>query len=216
MKICFNLPDILFNNLPRCLNEIKQHFLLFLLLRTLGCSKNEPKSFLANVAKNIVKANDSSRDSIGKFANDKKIGLGLNKNLIFNDIVTITNDTQDIEAIVLYLENLSKYLSSDISSGKEKTKATSKLKIGKIQLLHIETLDENTDNYSKNTILLIDNKEIYNSILTDSASTKIKTNLTEKQLLDILKENGLNITIIAYAKDKEAKSILFSAKINKN
>ena len=91
-----------------------------------------------------------------KFANDKKIELGLNKNLIFNDIVTIANDTQDIEAIVLYLENLSKYLSSDISSGKEKTKSTSKLKIGKIQLLHIETLDENTDNYSKNTILLID------------------------------------------------------------
>jgi hypothetical protein len=196
--------------------KLNNIFLLFLLLLTFGCSNNEPKSFLANVAKNIIKANDSSRDSIEKFANDKKIELGLNKNLIFNDIVTITNDTQDIEAIVLYLENLSKYSSADISSGKEKIKATSKLKIGKIQLLHKETLDENTDNYSKNTMLLIDNKEIYNSILTDLVSTKIKTNLTEKQLLELLKENGLNITIIAYAKDKEAKSILFNAKINKN
>lgn len=196
--------------------KLNNIFLLFILLLTFGCSNNEPKSFLANVAKNIIKANDSSLDSIEKFANDKKIEVGLNKNLIFNDIVTIANDTQDIEAIVLYLENLSKYLSSDISSGKEKTKATSKLKIGKIQLLHTETVDKNTDNYSKNTTLLIDGKEIYNSTSTNSTSTKIKTNFTEKQLLELLKKNGLDITIIAYAKDKEAKSILFSAKINKN
>ena len=185
-------------------------FLLFLLWITLGCSNNEPKSFLANIAKNIIKTNDSL-ESIVAFADDKKIILGLNKNLIFN-IITITNDTPDIEAIVLYLVNLSENLKINITTeNEEKTKSNTKLKIGKIQLLHTEILDNKTDSFSKNTTLLIDGKEIYNSTSTASTasiSTKIKTNLTEKQLLDLLKENGLNITIVAYAKDKKSKSII--------
>lgn len=192
-------------------------FLLLILLLTLGCSNNEPKSFLANIAKNIIKAKGSSIESIDAFADDKKIELGLNKNLIFNCYITITNNTPDIEAIVLYLARLSNNLVELVTTeNKEKIKSNTKLKIGKIQLLHTEILDNKTDSCSKNTTLLIDGKEIYNSTSTDSTSIKIKTNLTEKQLLDLLKENGLNITIIAFAKDKQDKTILFSAKVNKN
>ena len=187
------------------------------MLLTLGCSNNEPKSFLANVAKNIIKAKGSSSERIEKFAKDKNIELGLNKNLIFNYNITITNNTPDIEAIVLYLAELSENLILNVTTeNEEKIKNNTKLKIGKIQLLHTVTLDNKTDSCSKNTTLLLDGKEIYNSTSTDSTSTKIKTNLTEKQLLDLLKENGLNITIIAFAKDKQDKTILFSAKLNKN
>ena len=187
------------------------------MLLTLGFSNNEPKSFLANIAKNIIKTNGSSFERIRKFQKDKKIRLRINKNLIFHDIIEITNDTPDIEAIVLYLARLSKTLKLTIAKdNKGITKINSKLKIGKIQLLRTEIRENKTDSYSKNTTLLIDGKEIYNSTSTDSTSTKIKTNLTEKQLLDLLKENGLNITIVAYAKDKESKCILFSAKVNKN
>lgn len=144
----------------------------------------------------------------------KNIKIGLN-NQQFLDVKS-SIDMPDSCLVIDFLVEFSKFLKTEVKNVGTETIAITHFKFGNLQLRSTLTANINiTEEFpkriaakiAKETVLLQNEKVIYKS-----ANKKVQTELSAQQLIDLLKQNGFEISVIAYAENKSAKAALLSLK----
>ena len=180
--------------------------LLFSALMPLLITSCSPQSGeLSKLASKNFNSSDPGK-VISKFADENGFKLGFSNNGFIN-CATHPNSAPDIYCVADSLAEFARYIqSSSTSKG-----STSSLKIGNIQFSCTETCDsDDVAKFSEKIILSDSGKEIFRSQCNNDLT--VETGLTASDLIALLKANGMNVEVLAYAQGKKDKSVLFRFK----
>ena len=171
-----------------------------------GKSENSSESSLKNAAINhLQNTTDFPEETVFRFMKSKNIKSGLNNQQFLS--IKSSIDMPDSYLVIDFLVEFSQFLKTEVKNvGTESITATH-FKFGNLQLRSTSTLNTKTDNFAEETVLLQNEKVIYKS-----TNEKVQTAPSAQQLIDLLKQNGWEISVIAYAENKRAKAALFSLK----
>jgi uncharacterized lipoprotein YehR (DUF1307 family) len=176
-----------------------------------GKSENSSESYLKNAAINrLQNTTDFPGETVYRFMNSKNITEGL-INQQFLDISLGAIDTPDSLLVIDLLVEFSQFLKSEPKEVGTESITASHFKFGNLQLRSTRTCNTQADKFAEEAVLLQNEKVIY-KVIYKSANVKVQTELSAQQLIDLLKQNGWEISVIAYAENKKAKAALLSLK----
>lgn len=183
--------------------------LLFSALMPLLITSCSPQSGeLSKLASKNFNSSDPGK-VISKFADENGFKLGFSNNE-FLTCGFYSNSEPDIYCVASSLLSIAGFFEDKITITEKDgvTSKTNSLKIGNIQLSRTEM--SNGDEYTEKIILSDSSKEIFRSQLNNDIT--VETGLTASDLIALLKANGMNVEVLAYAQGKKDKSVLFRFK----
>ena len=183
-----------------------------------GKSENSSESYLKNAAINrLQNTTDFPGETVYRFMNSKNITEGL-INQQFLSIGLGAIDTPDSLLVIDLLVEFSQCLKSESKEVGTESITASHFKFGNLQLRSTRTCNTKTDNFAEEAVnfaeeaVLLQNEKVIYKVIYKSANVKVQTELSAQQLIDLLKQNGWEISVIAYAENKKAKAALLSLK----
>lgn len=179
-----------------------------LMLFSIGCGKTAKND---NGLSDFAKSNFSKHSDFIKHMESSGLSVGVDlSKKIFVAVPEVLSSDPDCCLVISALSKYSQFINTKVETKGKATVSSSSLSISDLKIIGIT--EEVAETLSEKIMLLHKGKVVYEELIQNDAR-KVKTDLTVKQLLELLEKNNLKVNVTAYCRTTTEKSALIVLKI---